>query len=41
MFKRQKTPFRGTINLYEFYTRCVIGCSVIICKKVKMPKNVA
>ena len=41
MFKRQKTLFRGTTNLQKFYSRCIIGCYVIIRKKVKMTKNVA
>ena len=39
MFKRQKTLFRGTTNLQKFYSRCIIGCYVIINKKVKMAKK--
>jgi len=41
MFKRQKTLFRGTTNLQKFYSRCIIGCYVIIRKKVKMTKKMA
>ena len=39
MFKRQKTLFRGTTNLQKFYSRCIIGCCVIIHKKSENDKK--
>jgi len=39
MFKRQKTPFRGTTNFQKFNSRCIIGYYVIICKKSENCKN--
>ena len=39
MFKHQKTLFRGITNLQKFYSRCIIGCYVIIRKKSENGKK--